>query len=164
MSAISYQKLNGLVHYFVATLGLPSTYSDSVMYIYDKECPKFHRNGELFYTIEMEYPYRGLGQFSDVTWDSLHKKYPEILDVDHKFIGVPEFDIKATIALIIDSQKYHMNVFGEEILGKNNVIYLYHNQGAAQAKDFLLSGNLVYPNQSKAALKLFSEINRGNYS
>ena len=43
-------------------------------------------------------------------------------------------------------------------LYSNAIAYLYHNQGPSGAAHFLSTGELRFPNQSKAALRLFETI------
>lgn len=163
MKRISSRELDLLVERVVEQLKLDPSLVSTVKRIIDFESPKTIIDGEKFIEIEMAYPYRGLGQFSDTTWDSLVKLYPDILPWGHQMIGVPEADIRAILASILDSKKYHKRKFGVD-LTDDVTIYLYHNQGANGAKHYLLTGSLLWPDQSKAAVSAFKEIDRGQYA
>lgn len=119
-----------------------------------------HVEGHAGYIIEREGTYRGLGQFSSVTWNSLRKQG---LKPSYSSVGTPEHDAMATLLLLRDSTRYHRNTFGME-LNDFSVAYLYHNQGAPSAANYLRTGILTSPKQSSDARQLFKEINRGPYN
>lgn len=125
--------------------------------IFNHESYMFKRGGENFYSIEREGTFRGLGQFSEATWNLL---FPHGLAEPYSMVGTPTVDVKATLLLLRDSAYFHKRNFGEKLVD-GNIAYLYHNQGAPGAASFLRTGVLVEPGQSQKALDTFSKIQTG---
>lgn len=147
----------------VREFGKPSWYQDVIMYILDHENIPQMVDGKPGYFVEMAYPFRGLGQFSDVTWKSLTRLAPDLVPRGTSAIGNPLSDIKAIVALIDDSIAVHKRTWGFGVKDAK-IIYLYHQQGAGGAEHFLTTGSLVEPVQSKRSIAAFKEIDRGPYS
>jgi hypothetical protein len=98
--------------------------------------------------------FRGLGQFARSTWNSVRK------EVRHRDNTIPDWAVGVhdplislkMVAFLYASNKRVFNKHFPEGVYSDEIAYLYHQQGASAARKFLVSGNLVYPGQSKKSL------------
>jgi hypothetical protein len=96
--------------------------------------------------VEYEGTFRGIGQFDKATWQRVSSlDFSKVVNDEDSLLAVCQLyiDNKATFA-----KKYPGKPFTDE------VAYLYHNQGAGNAYDFLATGDAkpVLLSQSKAAV------------
>jgi hypothetical protein len=96
--------------------------------------------------------FKGIAQFNEKTWSAL-TSLPFSLAED------PKTALRAAVKLYKANRSFHTN--HSTLPFTDDIAYLYHNQGASSALDYLKHGRLVYPKQSVAAVDLFSNINRG---
>lgn len=107
--------------------------------------------------VEMKKPYVGLGQFSKSTWEA-------VSDKPYEYSAETDDAIQAILNLDRSNRRVYRNQFRTSAGYTPEVGYLYHNQGAGAAKQFLKTGKLRFPGQSKAALASFESINREMYT
>lgn len=156
--------LTVIVETEVKRLNLDIRMVNAAMAIFQQECYKVTKGGELYYRNTLDQKYKGIGQFSSYSWNLILSAYPEMLEgKGYEFVGDPRASVLATLAYIVDSRKVHKARYGEDILNDNKLIYLYHQQGAPGAKSYLETGKLSAPVQSAASVALFKQIDRSNY-
>jgi len=160
MKFISIPQLKELMR----SLGLNQRERDYVLFVCQLENFAHSIDGVKGYAVETAEPYVGLGQFAEATWQALVDK--DLLSIPYSYAGLPVADITAIVALFYDLQrsflKHWPNRSSEDFT--NELAYLYHNQGAKQARNYLYSGRLKWPQQSKTALRIMAnarEVFRG---
>lgn len=114
--------------------------------------------GYLLFVYDFE---RGLGdtdgaiigpyQFSEIAWQEAGEGDWRENAID------PIKSAKAALAYRDINLKRFKRLFPNRVY-TNAIAYLYHNQGPSGAAHFLTTGELRFPNQSKAALRLFETI------
>jgi hypothetical protein len=98
---------------------------------------------------EPQPPFIGLAQFNRDTWDSISTlPFSEALD--------PVQGLKGAVSLYNSNKRSFERKFDGTYT--DEIAYLYHNQGAPSAAQFLRTGVLKYPKQSRKALALFERI------
>lgn len=104
------------------------------------------------YAVEYDGPFRGIAQFNRATWESIRRLYPSL--------NLPEFEVGVTDelqsllaagALYHDNKRSFERTFGTEGYFSDEIAYVYHQQGAPAAAEFLRSGRLVHPKQSESS-------------
>jgi hypothetical protein len=133
----------GQVQYLVdkasAQTGVPVSYLMKLVKLENKATPTGIQ-------IEYEGKFKGIGQFDKATWNRVSKlDYSKVVNDEDSLLAVCQLYIanRATFA-----KKYPGKPFTDE------VAYLYHNQGAGNAYEFLSTGDAkpVLLSQSKAAV------------
>lgn len=97
--------------------------------------------------------HRGPFQFDKVTWDALDTgsiKYSWSSNVNSRDISTLFFN------RLISSNK-GIHIAWSTAPFTNEIAYLYHNQGASAAREYLETGKLVFPKQSRDALNTFAQ-------
>lgn len=93
---------------------------------------------------------RGPFQFSPVAWKEAGEGEWQINATDLVW------STRAAIKFYYINRERHNKQFSSHY--SKEIAYLYHNQGPSAAKHFLRTGELRFPEQSNAALKVFASI------
>lgn len=141
-AVISRALLEELAERLSAETGVPLSYL--------KLCLRLENGDADHYVVDMEGRYQGFGQFDMVTWIKCVPKEARNMR------GTPYWDIKAICQLYMLNKATFENVFKDREY-TDQIAYLYHNQGAGGAEQYIRSRRLRYPQQSKAALLVFRE-------
>lgn len=94
--------------------------------------------------------FRGLGQFNRQTWDGL-RRLGRNLPAFEEGSSQLNASLYAIGFLYLENKKAYEGSFKGRVF-TNEIAYLYHNQGAPAAEQYLTSGRLVYPKQSANAV------------
>lgn len=101
------------------------------------------------YLIETAGKYRGLGQFDRVTWNAVTSE-------PFNRAGDVASDLRAIAQLYLANKQTFRNEFGPREF-TDRIAYLYHNQGAGAAAQYLRTGKLRFSKQSDVALAVFRD-------
>lgn len=153
---ISDQALSPLVQRAASVTGSTISYLELSLRI-----ENFRDSGRGGFRTVLTGSHRGLGQFDEVTWNSISRVgdvgvYPSVADPNHAG------SVLAMGYLYLENKRVFLAAFPD---GKftDEVAYLYHNQGSTQATNFLRSGKLSYPSQSREAIRVM-QIARASYA
>lgn len=102
-----------------------------------------------YYMVEFSGTFRGVGQFNKTTWAS-------VTDAPWSDVNKTAVSLDAVAKLAKANKQYYDSYFTGPFTPE--VAYLYHNQGAPAATEFLQTGRLRYPDQSSKALALFDTL------
>ncbi|ABI20408.1 P5a [Pseudomonas phage phi6] len=94
--------------------------------------------------------FRGLGQFNRQTWDGL-RRLGRNLPAFEEGSAQLNASLYAIGFLYLENKRAYEASFKGRVF-THEIAYLYHNQGAPAAEQYLTSGRLVYPKQSEAAV------------
>lgn len=142
----SRQVINDAIARVAEETGVPSSYLELVV-----ETENWVSKDEVTTTLTGKY--RGLGQFDSSTWaavsphpyDRAAEVYPGLLATARLYTANKDTFRRGVGGVFTDA-----------------IAYLYHNQGAGNAKRYLLTGDLKYPAQSAQAKRIFNSIG-GSY-
>lgn len=93
---------------------------------------------------------RGLFQFSKIAWQEAGTGDWETNSVDPVYSG------RAALKYYFINRERYLRRFAGNYT--KEIAYLYHNQGPTGAAQFINTGVLRFPNQSRAAIELFNSI------
>lgn len=143
--SVTHDEVTRMIRAVSAELDVPESYLQLMVSLENHRTP----DG---YAIEYDGPFRGIAQFNRATWESIRRLYPSL--------NLPEFEVGVTDelqsllaagALYHDNKRSFERTFGTESYFTDEIAYVYHQQGASAAAEFLRSGRLVYPNQSESS-------------
>lgn len=99
--------------------------------------------------------YRGIAQFGRVTWEDVRYDHPALPQWE---IGVRDVNSSLTAALRL--YRRNRRIFSRHFPGREfskEIAYLYHQQGPSGAKQYLMTGELMFPGQSTKSKVVMSE-------
>lgn len=136
-------EINGAVARISSEIGVPASYYKFLMPI-----ENFVVAGGIETTVSGSF--RGLGQFNRQTWDGLRRLGRNLPQYEE---GTSQLNasLYAIGFLYLENKKAYESTFKGRVF-TNEIAYLYHNQGAPAAGQYLTSGKLVYPKQSNSAV------------